>query len=401
MAIFIGINYVKRGSFLLPAGYGEMIPILYGLLFMVSFIVNKYDKRNFSNSFTTAITPCFKATLILGAGLAVIVFGLRLFYYSRLHLFSTYAVLLGCEVGVYYVYWAYRKHGKLERDIETAEEAREVFDRADDDRYLPEEGMICPVEEPVETKLRHALEFFSETLFDFIKKNVDLSVIDRCNTTIMSTDEIEDVQNLDQGRHQLFINLHKINDIRWFNRYFLQVYGKLKTKGYFIGKAHTTTTHKKHYMAKYPGYAAPFFYYLNFIWCRVCPKLPYVKKIYFTFTRGRNRMVSKAEIFGRLYFCGFKIVDELEIENRLFFIARKVKAPSFNKNPTYGPIVRLKRAGFNGSFITVYKFRTMHPYSEFLQAYIYEKNDLQVGGKFKDDFRVTEWGRFMRSGCAR
>ena len=140
-----------------------------------------------------------------------------------------------------------------------------------------------------------------------------------------------------------------------------------------------------------------FFYYLNFIWCRVCPKLPYVKKIYFTFTRGRNRMVSKAEIYGRLYFCGFKIVDELEIENRLFFIARKVKAPSFNKNPTYGPIVRLKRAGFNGSFITVYKFRTMHPYSEFLQAYIYEKNDLQVGGKFKDDFRVTEWGRFMRA----
>lgn len=38
----------------------------------------------------------------------------------------------------------------------------------------------------------------------------------------------------------------------------------------------------------------------------------------------------------------------------------------------------------------------MHPYSEYLQKYIYEQNDLNVGGKFKDDFRITAWGAFMR-----
>jgi len=108
-------------------------------------------------------------------------------------------------------------------------------------------------------------------------------------------------------------------------------------------------------------------------------------------------MVSKAEIFGRLYFCGFKIVDELEIENRLFFIAQKVKQPSMNTNPTYGPLVQLKRIGFNGNIINVYKFRTMYPYSEFLQEYIYEKNHLDKGGKFRDDFRITEWGKVMRA----
>ena len=50
----------------------------------------------------------------------------------------------------------------------------------------------------------------------------------------------------------------------------------------------------------------------------------------------------------------------------------------------------------NGQPITVYKFRTMHPYSEFLQKYIYEKNSLQVGGKLNNDFRVTGWGKIMR-----
>jgi lipopolysaccharide/colanic/teichoic acid biosynthesis glycosyltransferase len=38
----------------------------------------------------------------------------------------------------------------------------------------------------------------------------------------------------------------------------------------------------------------------------------------------------------------------------------------------------------------------MHAYSEYLQEYIFQKNNLQAGGKFKDDFRVTGAGKFMR-----
>ena len=38
----------------------------------------------------------------------------------------------------------------------------------------------------------------------------------------------------------------------------------------------------------------------------------------------------------------------------------------------------------------------MHPFAEYLQQYIYELSDLQEGGKFKDDFRVTTEGKFFR-----
>jgi lipopolysaccharide/colanic/teichoic acid biosynthesis glycosyltransferase len=38
----------------------------------------------------------------------------------------------------------------------------------------------------------------------------------------------------------------------------------------------------------------------------------------------------------------------------------------------------------------------MHPYSEYLQAYIYEHNNLREGGKFNKDFRITTIGRLMR-----
>jgi len=38
----------------------------------------------------------------------------------------------------------------------------------------------------------------------------------------------------------------------------------------------------------------------------------------------------------------------------------------------------------------------MHPYSEYLQGYVYEQNRLQLNGKFNSDFRVTQWGKVFR-----
>jgi len=38
----------------------------------------------------------------------------------------------------------------------------------------------------------------------------------------------------------------------------------------------------------------------------------------------------------------------------------------------------------------------MHPYSEYLQQYVYDQQGLQKGGKLKEDFRMTTWGKLMR-----
>jgi hypothetical protein len=126
------------------------------------------------------------------------------------------------------------------------------------------------------------------------------------------------------------------------------------------------------------------------------PKLPVLKNIYFALTRGYNQIISRAEVLGRLNFCGFAIVAEKEINKRLCFIVRKVKTPSIDRKPTYGPLVTLKRAGENNKPIKIYKFRTMHPYSEYLQQYVYDMQGLQKGGKLENDFRMTAWGRVMR-----
>ena len=394
---FMVMNWIKRGNLSLPPQYDQAVLLLYVIWIASALMAKKFNTAGFRTSYTAAISHCIKAAIFMGAGLGVIIFALRMFYYSRIQLFGTPAVLVGFELVLFYLYYLYSTRGRLGSDIETRAGVKKILDLNGTSRDLPEERGDCIISEPVETKLRHALEFFDPKLFKFIKGAINLKKIDRCDTALLSTDEIAEIESLDPIDHRLLVNLHKTNDVRWFNRYFLQIYRKLENRGYFVGKVHTIETHKKQYDEKYPKYVAGLFYSINFIWCRVFPKLPYIQKLYFALTKGRNRMVSKAEVYGRLYFSGFKVVDDMEIGNRLFFIAQKVKMPSFNTNPTYGPIVRLKRIGFERKMITVYKFRTMYPYAEFLQEYVFERNNLQIGGKFKDDFRVTDWGKFMRA----
>ncbi|WP_146066568.1 sugar transferase, partial [Candidatus Venteria ishoeyi] len=70
--------------------------------------------------------------------------------------------------------------------------------------------------------------------------------------------------------------------------------------------------------------------------------------------------------------------------------------PAFDHKATYGPLIRLRRVGKDGKLFNVFKMRTMHPYSEYLQEYVHNLNNLQEGGKFKDDFRISSTGKLMR-----
>lgn len=105
----------------------------------------------------------------------------------------------------------------------------------------------------------------------------------------------------------------------------------------------------------------------------------------------------KTELLGRLCYCGF-VIDSVKIsDDKLRVSAHKEKEPVNNGSEIkYGNIIRLKRVGFKAKLITVYKFRTMYPYAEYLQEYIYLTNRLQPGGKFANDFRITPKGRILR-----
>lgn len=384
---------IKQGYIAVSDDNLDILVVLTGLWFVSSLFTRKFDRNNFT-SYYRAVAPCVKATLLMGTGLAVIVFSLRLFYFSHLMIFESISLLLGFEMVVFYVYQRYRSYGGNIRDVEGDEQVQEALGREQCDLEAAGE---TAVRVPAGEKLENALDFIDPALSAFIGESLDLDGIDRDGCGLFIDERRIMAAGTGMGkRYRLMVNIRKINDIRWMNQYLLAVHAQLKSGGYLVGMGKTTDGRMDLFRARFPRRMAGVLYVFDFMWNRMMPKLPYMKKIYFALTKGRNRLISRAEILGRLYFCGFRAVAERVIDGQYYFIAQEVKTPSQNPNPTYGPLVLLKRTGAGNRPITVYKFRTMHPYSEYLQDYIYERNRLKEGGKFRDDFRVTGWGRFMR-----
>ena len=190
--------------------------------------------------------------------------------------------------------------------------------------------------------------------------------------------------------------LSKINNTRYLNKHFEAINRALVTGGTYTGCVETYSQFRHRLARQYPAVIRIPFYIIHFIFKRFLPKWGGTRRLYWVLTKGKKRVISLTEVLGRLISCGFEVADYREENGLIYYTARKVKQPDFNKDPTYGSTVRLRRIGQHGRPVTIYKFRTMHPYSEYLQDYIYRWNDLKDGGKFGSDMRITGWGRIMR-----
>ncbi|MCX6271820.1 MAG: sugar transferase [Bacteroidetes bacterium] len=252
---------------------------------------------------------------------------------------------------------------------------------------------IVPLRAHFQEMKRIIIEECGESVFKFISAYVDL-IPDK--SAVISTCTRFNILNLPLEHYQSVINLKKINDVRYLNKFFEAINFKLEDRGWFVGCAETKMIRKKRILSSFPTGINLLVYSFDFIFRRIFPKVSFTKRLYYYFTQGQNRVITRTEILGRLLSCGFEIIEERLIEGTFFWVVRRAKEPAFDYSPTYGPLIRLHRVGKNREMITVYKFRTMHPYSEYLQHYVYARNDLEAGGKFRDDYRVTTLGKVMR-----
>ncbi len=215
-------------------------------------------------------------------------------------------------------------------------------------------------------------------------------------TAIVSTTTLFNISNLPREKYDYIVNLHKINDITRLDRFLDEVNSKLEFKGLFLCCVETKDQRKARLLRKYPPVLNYIFYTADFVVKRVLPKLKFTQGLYNMITRGSNTVISRAEALGRLSRAGFMINQESFIGRYLCIEAMKMTDPIYINGTTYGPLIALPRVGMYGDLIKVYKLRTMHPYSEFIQDYVYKMHDLQQGGKFRDDFRITSWGGICR-----
>ncbi len=248
-------------------------------------------------------------------------------------------------------------------------------------------------------KQKFQFEYLREykNIFNFLERKLNLKSFDINYTHVFRSEDFNSVRVLPYESMQLIMNLHIINDQLQINNHLHEINSKLLVGGIYVGSMMDINNRYSRFLIKYPYLLANILYLADFIWKRVFPKLPVTNKIYSSLSNGKDRALSLAEILGRLIYCGFEILDLSAIDNQVFFVAKKNNSTNQENNGNYSPIFKMKRIGQGDKTFFVYKLRTMHPYSELIQDFVYLNNKIHDSGKFNNDFRIPFWGKFLRS----
>lgn len=216
------------------------------------------------------------------------------------------------------------------------------------------------------------------------------------DTLFLNTDDPDSVFSPKPAAPHLIVHLCSLNRVRHLNTLLAQTNLTLAENGSIACHCLTSALHREKVLRQSPPIINRIFYGMDYLWHRVCAKLPLLRSFYFCVTGGKSRVFTRVEILGRLYRAGFDVVHEEVHNGRFYVVATKVKEPIRDDKPSTGMLIRLRRHGKGGKIIGVYKLRTMYAYSEYLQPYIYKQQGLATGGKISDDYRVSPLGHFLR-----
>jgi len=275
-------------------------------------------------------------------------------------------------------------------------------DRSSDSDYVNKGKSLIDKQAIIE-KIRSDLD---KPMVDFIEKN--LPDLQGLNGVLV----LDDVKSADDqyisAPASLLIGFTRINDVLRLNQFMQFCTEHISMGGYFVLRYIPFENVIKHMKYRYTGPLYWIVFILYFIWYRAIPKIPWLDRVYFSpkiswlddihlsLVKKRNRPLSKAEVWGRLSFCGMRVLTESKGDGELYIIAQRITLPVQNKIPSYYLIAELEKVGLDGKIIRTHKIRTMFPFSEFLQARIFEDHGLAPTGKFANDFRLTDYGSFLR-----
>ncbi len=227
-----------------------------------------------------------------------------------------------------------------------------------------------------QNELERAIEQESDNeVLKYISEHLDLKKYHK--SIILSTGSSSYVDGVDFNNIRAIINLRKVNNIQHPNKLFRAVNTLLPDAGIYIGRLETYAERKKVIYSQLGRYLGWIFWMFDFVLHRVIPRIPYLEDLYYYITNGEFHAISESEVMGRLVYCGFEIIDIRSINGLSYFVAMKTKEPRTGENPSYYPVIKLNRVGQHGKIISVYKLRTMHPYSEYLQDYFIRNERVQ------------------------
>lgn len=300
---------------------------------------------------------------------------------------ASWAIMLvgACEIIVVLVahYWKYATNLTVPvMEIEQRENAQPVYQ--DQPRS----------EQSIQSVKQSVLSVTTEEDYQMLRDKANLN--SRLTKIVCDRDRFSFLQILDY-QYTTIVDMTLLNDAKGINKRFCLVNQKLPDNGRYVCCYRPQEYIKHKILARYPEGINWIVYSFYFLRKRIIPRLMLTSRLYYDLTKGRKRMLSKTEVLGRLYYCGFE-VDEIVPMGHIEYIFAHRKSQPYPQEQIklYGPLIKLPRVCKNKEIRYFYKMRTMHPYAEYIQKYVYDMYGTTDGDKAVNDFRITTWGRFMR-----
>lgn len=259
------------------------------------------------------------------------------------------------------------------------------------------------VKQPDELRTAESLETIHQAVLSLTTEEDYQLLLEKAKlgsrqTKIVANRDRFSLLQLPDYQYATIVDLTLLNDAKGINRRFCMVNQKLPDNGRYVCCYRPQEYIKQKILTTYPkgiNWVVYFFYFLR---KRVIPRLLLTSRLYYDITKGRKRMLSKTEVLGRLYYCGFEVEDVVPMGHIEYVFCRRHMQPYPQEQfKRYGPLIKLPRVSKGGEIVYFYKFRTMHPYSEYIQKYVFDEGGgMDIADKSSNDWRITSWGRVFR-----
>lgn len=259
------------------------------------------------------------------------------------------------------------------------------------------------VKQPDEVRTAESLETIHQAVLSLTTEEDYQLLLEKAKlgsrqTKIVANRDRFSLLQLPDYQYATIVDLTLLNDAKGINRRFCIVNQKLPDNGRYVCCYRPQEYIKQKILTTYPkgiNWVVYFFYFLR---KRVIPRLLLTSRLYYDITKGRKRMLSKTEVLGRLYYCGFEVEDVVPMGHIEYVFCRRHMQPYPQEQfKRYGPLIKLPRVSKGGEIVYFYKFRTMHPYSEYIQKYVFDEGGgMDIADKSGNDWRITSWGRVFR-----
>ncbi|MFY0593576.1 sugar transferase [Roseivirga sp.] len=190
---------------------------------------------------------------------------------------------------------------------------------------------------------------------------------------------------------------YKLNDVLDIDSHFDSMHSVLKSQNHLLIRFEPQNKRRKRLLKTIPFKLGKLYYYtFDFLAHRIFSRLALTKNFYFRLSNGKNQVLSIPEVLGRVIASGFELIDFASSDKETYVLAIKGQRQAAKRNKSNGLLINLHRVGYLEKRVNVLKFRTMRPYSEHIQEYVFVKNGTLDGDKIINDFRITGWGKIMR-----